>query len=566
MGIVGQGIQEQVGQRVAGQMRIQRHSVGIDQPRGIHAARGRLLFQMDAGIGGGLLQPQHAAGHRLQQAHPDIEYRLGNLPVVVEGAEDKTVLRQAAGGTAGRRPDRPRRIGGKIAVGQMHQLFAEKGLILERRHDGVGNQVIHEGRAGGAGIAQPGCLHGRRAVRENLQPRLTGMAAQIDGDIDFHLPQAAGDVGAVEGRKIVEPVEGLDQPGADGAVVAGPVGNADHLELRAVVALDQGRQLERHGMFANIRRDIGQPDAVVAVFFPPPLRRQRLGHKGPDRAYGALQLQRLVVAVAQKGERRGRAGDFFGRSLRHPRPVAQVERHHRPVGARRQIVRIQRHGLVIARQGLAMPFQSHQDGAAIVKDRGGARLERQGGIQCAQRFLESLLLRQDHAAVVQGLEIAGLRRQDLVIPRKRLVEALRRHQGMGQMIARGDVARVLPHRLVQPGDGLVIAPLLRLEKAQHVKGRKISGIGAQHLAIEIFRTGGIAGAVGRDPPFKKLLQRHRLCQMSRSSQRIARVLAAARAGKAPVMPLINMRREISRWDIFTLFSPVFTFIGGTEKL
>ncbi len=139
---------------------------------------------------------------------------------------------------------------------------------------------------------------------------------------------------------------------------------------------------------------------------------------------------------------------------------------------------------------------------------GGVRPQRQGAIESGERAFEPLLLGKDDAAIVQGLEIVGLNGQHTVIGRQRFIEALCCHQGMGVVAARGDIRRILLHRLVQQDDGFVITPLLRLEETQHMQGREAASIGAQHLPVRFFRLRQIAGAVGRYALFEQKTQLH----------------------------------------------------------
>ena len=292
-------------------------------------------------------------------------------------------------------------------------------------------------------------------------------------------------------------VEALDQPGPDGAVVAGAGGDTDHLKAAAVVALDQRRQLERHGMLAKIRRDIGQPYPVMAVFFAAPQRRQRPRHQRAGRSHGALQLQLLVVAIAQKGEGCSHYGDGFRAISADACPVAQVQHRHGAIGPGGRVFGIQLQRPVVAFHRLTIAFQPHQDRAAIVKYRGGTGLQRQGGIERGKGFFETLLLRQDHAAIIVRLKIAGLRRQNAVIGDQCFVKAPRCHQGMGVVHPRGNVSGIALYRLVQQGDGFVITSLLRLEETQHVQGREIAGIGAQDLPVRASRQSACAALSAR---------------------------------------------------------------------
>ena len=76
------------------------------------------------------------------------------------------------------------------------------------------------------------------------------------------------------------------------------------------------------------------------------------------------------------------------------------------------------------------------------------------------------------------------------------------------MRARRKVVRILAERLAQKGDRFVILALLRLEKAKHVQCGKTGGVGAQNLAVEIFRLGQLAGTMGRHPLLKNCAQIH----------------------------------------------------------
>jgi hypothetical protein len=74
MGVIGEGVQEQIGQAVARQVIFEWQSTCEQETSGINPARGGLLAQI--GLGGVLIvtkQPQHAALDRIQQSLPDIE-------------------------------------------------------------------------------------------------------------------------------------------------------------------------------------------------------------------------------------------------------------------------------------------------------------------------------------------------------------------------------------------------------------------------------------------------------------------------------------------------------------
>ena len=138
--------------------------------------------------------------------------------------------------------------------------------MVRRRHDRIADDEIHEIGAGGAGIAQPGRLHRRGPPRKGAEAGAIGMAAQVHRDIHF---QCAHLFARRRGRSSA-PVswnwsKARDDAGADVAAIIRAGGNADHLKAGTVMTLQQLDQLEAHRMGAEIRRDIGEPDAVMAI-------------------------------------------------------------------------------------------------------------------------------------------------------------------------------------------------------------------------------------------------------------------------------------------------------------
>ena len=144
---------------------------------------------------------QHLARHQLgQQPHPDVKHRRRDLPVVVEATEDKAGGRQSRLRARGRGPDDAGGVIGLVAVGQMDDLLAVERLLVQRQHDAVGDDIIHVGRAGGAGIDQIIHLHRRRPVGENAGPRIHGVAVQVHRDVDLALSQHLGDLESLISR------------------------------------------------------------------------------------------------------------------------------------------------------------------------------------------------------------------------------------------------------------------------------------------------------------------------------------------------------------------------------
>ena len=92
--IVGQGIEEQIGDAMTRQMIVRRSSAGKDEPIRSDAAVFRFPPQIANRAGIVLEQPQHAAFDVTEKPHPDVEHGGDDLVIVVEAAEHEAGLRQ----------------------------------------------------------------------------------------------------------------------------------------------------------------------------------------------------------------------------------------------------------------------------------------------------------------------------------------------------------------------------------------------------------------------------------------------------------------------------------------
>ncbi len=105
---IGVGVEEQVGGGIARDMGLHIDPGGEDQARRIDAGGMGFAAQIVLRLDAGLEQPQHASGHRGEQAHPQREHVGQDLVGVVEATEHEAGLGrpQAArvgGGPGGRR-------------------------------------------------------------------------------------------------------------------------------------------------------------------------------------------------------------------------------------------------------------------------------------------------------------------------------------------------------------------------------------------------------------------------------------------------------------------------------
>ena len=101
----------------------------------------------------------------------------------------------------------------------MDDLFAPEGLLVERQHDLVGNDVIDEIGPHRARITEITHLDGRGTVGENFGPAVLRVAFQVDRDVDLELVEQPGDVAIASRANIVELIERRHQTGTHLAVV-----------------------------------------------------------------------------------------------------------------------------------------------------------------------------------------------------------------------------------------------------------------------------------------------------------------------------------------------------------
>ena len=140
-----------------------------------------------------------------------------------------------------------------VAIRQVHDPFGEERLLIERQHGGVGENVIDEVGPGGCGIAEIDGLDRCRAISEESLPGTLRRAVQIDGNVDLAVVQQLGDALVGVGRDVVELIERVDDARAYVAAVIARERDADDLEPRAVVTLEQLGDRQGNRMLAKIR-------------------------------------------------------------------------------------------------------------------------------------------------------------------------------------------------------------------------------------------------------------------------------------------------------------------------
>src|SRR5580704_5700590 len=245
-------------------MVFQRHSPREYQASRIDAAGGRLAAQVHLGGGAVAKQPQDAAFDFTQQSHPDIEHLRRDLVAVVETAKDEALRRQSSF-RARRCPLRGAalRIADQIGIRKMNDFLGVKRLLVERQNVRIGKYIVVEAGAERAGKADIVDLNRGRTGGEDAGPRIRGIAAAVDSDVDLQFAQERSNLAIALRSHVVELIEGTTEPGADFALVIGAERNTQNLEPRSIMNLDKLCGEIRRRMLVKAARNIRNSDFLV---------------------------------------------------------------------------------------------------------------------------------------------------------------------------------------------------------------------------------------------------------------------------------------------------------------
>src|SRR5262249_54681636 len=157
-----------------------------------------------------------------------------------------------------------------------------------------GDDIVDEIKAQGPGIAEIGHLDRRRPIRQDAGPRALRVPLEVDRNVDAELLQELRNRAVARRGHIVKAVERGGEPGAHRAAVIAAERDANHLEARAVMALEQaGREL-RSGMVAKIAREIGHANPALVRREPDLRQWLALADFGLRKARGGLRQRGIV--------------------------------------------------------------------------------------------------------------------------------------------------------------------------------------------------------------------------------------------------------------------------------
>ena len=320
--VKGKGVQEEIRQLVAGQVVRRGDPGGEDEPV--------LLDPLPLGGPAQVLarplvvgqEPEHASGHPSEDLHPDGEELLGELVVVVEGAEHEGFLGKPVVGSGRLGADRALGVADLEAVGEVERLFGEEPGRILGDEVAVGDDVIDPGQTGAPGEAEVGHLHRGRTVGEDQRPGARGEPLQVDQHVYLVGAYAFGRLAVVHAADLDEVIHRAHDAATQGSpVLAAPAESID-LEALAVVEFEQLHGEQGNRVQAEVRGQIADSDFFM------PVAAGRGEHPGLgaelvlDKPAGSRELQFWVVAGGQHRQRGAtRDGLLFGTSF-----VRHVER------------------------------------------------------------------------------------------------------------------------------------------------------------------------------------------------------------------------------------------------
>ena len=412
MGVVRQGVEEEVRQPVPGQVFRQGPLGGKDQPVRIEAPAGRLGSEVGLDDRIAAEQPQDRARDAGEEIGPDVEDGRRDLVAGIEAAEDEAALGQPRlrpGRRLGR--DLPAVVIRLVGEGKPDDLLVVIHGFYVRNDNRIRQDIVGGEGSHGPRIAEVVDLQGRAPAHEDPGPAEGREAVEVHGDVHAGLPHVRDNDLVAPGGDIREPVAGRRHPATHVIVRVRRQGVAMDLEARTVMRLQEPRQELGDRVRAEVRRDVGDADPVMDLGLAPPVRRGKFREADLHVRADAGHLVRRIIIVRKESK-----GDGDGLAAPHPLAHLGLEgREVPPVAAAHLLVqegtgevwkgRIQAPRGAIGLDGLGMSLQGRQEMAAVGVAEGVARVRCQGEIQ----GLQGLAVPPEAAQGV-GPEIVGVRR------------------------------------------------------------------------------------------------------------------------------------------------------------
>ncbi len=279
--------------------------------------------------------------------------------------------------------------------------------------DAIGDNVIHERRAHGAGEAEVIDLQRAWPQREDVDAFAADITIEIDQDVDFALADGLcrGRIGLP--RYIRDRIESGGKPLPHGTVVVDATVEGVNLEPALIVRLEKTRHEVGRRVGAEFARDITEADLVVTIALSTPKRLAR-------RMVGGENLGAGFEIGRRSGNHLEGEGPAYAPALAHAllhglclrfeiAPIAAMQARVDEMPARIRIFGIEAQYLLIVGDRLLVALQLHgQEGSAVAVYLRGIRLQRDRSFVARQRFIVALQHFQSDSAVC--VDIGGFSR------------------------------------------------------------------------------------------------------------------------------------------------------------
>ncbi len=304
---------------------------------------------------------------------------------------------------------------------------------------------------------------------KNSRPRVCGKTLQVDGDIDFHFPQAFRDFVVACARHVKEARKRTFKPLTHPAAIVGSEGERVGFEATAVVLLEQSRRQRCRRVCMEIGGYIGKTNALMPVSLSAPQR--RAGREISLRK-NAGTVQLIFGGTAEGRGDHGRHSGFsradIDEGLLPSRfqalPVADLDLAANEAAACGRGVRVRSQDILVVAYGVGIAPQFQERVCAIDLRTDERRIQSQCAIEARGGFIEPLHRGQRGAAIAPQLRSFRMIGDCAIDDRERVVEAAALELKPRQSLSGIEVCRVgfenlaiaslrvrKSPRLVQPG-------------------------------------------------------------------------------------------------------------------
>ena len=504
-GVVGQGVQEQVGRGEPGEVVLARAAPREDQPLRREADRRRFAAQAVDGLVFLGQQPQHGVRHARQDPAPGAEHGRGQLGRVVEAAQHDRARRQAERAPVGRGGPRSLAIVG--LVGRQHQqAFVEAGAGVGVDEARVRDEVVVGARARRAEIAQVEHLHRCDAAGEQRDAATLGVAGEVDRDVDGQLAAQRRHPFVAPAADVEEGIGGRAQPLLHRVVLRLAMVDQRDVEDLAVVQLQRFRQQEGHWMGMEVAGNVGDADLASGREARPHRRRRGTGRRVPGPGPCRRLLQRRVVRQVLDDQRlRDRlATSHLGEQRIATRvevaPVVDMHRRVEPQSGEPRGVRREPQSRVEVIHRQREPARAQMEIGPVLQRRGEVRIMTNRGAEGVERLGLPAALAQRHAHQVARDRMArrlgtdGRQRRQRVAPAARVDQLLRALEAEVVAGGIGGDGQLDRHQRRVAGAQVPVA------QAQAMEGTGVSGVPRGGLLERRDRLLEPAGLAQRDAP------------------------------------------------------------------